>query len=123
MVLLPRVKHAGRWFDMADFKSIKDSFEDSNRYRYSYNPQDQTYTQLSAPSIISPSEDSTGDGVISKVASTVNNPYRYSYNTQDQTYTQMSGPGMKKGGKVKMSSASKRADGIATKGKTKGRIV
>lgn len=29
--------------------------------------------------------------------------------------------GMKKGGKV--SSASKRADGIATKGKTKGRIV
>ena len=31
--------------------------------------------------------------------------------------------GMKKGGKVKMSSASKRADGIATKGKTKGRIV
>jgi hypothetical protein len=31
--------------------------------------------------------------------------------------------GMKKGGKVKMSTASKRADGIATKGKTKGRIV
>jgi len=29
--------------------------------------------------------------------------------------------GMKKGGKV--SSASKRADGIATKGKTKGKIV
>ena len=35
----------------------------------------------------------------------------------------MAGSGMKKGGKVKMSSASKRADGIATKGKTKGRIV
>lgn len=31
------------------------------------------------------------------------------------------GGGMKKGGKV--SSASKRADGIATKGKTKGRMV
>jgi hypothetical protein len=30
--------------------------------------------------------------------------------------------GMKKGGKVK-SSASKRADGIAKKGKTKGRMV
>ena len=30
---------------------------------------------------------------------------------------------MKKGGKVKVSSASKRADGIATKGKTRGRIV
>ena len=30
-------------------------------------------------------------------------------------------PGMKKGGKVK-SSASKRADGIATKGKTRGKI-
>jgi hypothetical protein len=29
----------------------------------------------------------------------------------------------KKGGKVKASSASKRADGIATKGKTKGRII
>jgi hypothetical protein len=32
------------------------------------------------------------------------------------------GPNYKKGGKVK-SSASKRADGIATKGKTKGRII
>jgi hypothetical protein len=31
------------------------------------------------------------------------------------------GTGMKKGGKV--SSASKRADGIAVKGKTRGRIV
>jgi hypothetical protein len=31
--------------------------------------------------------------------------------------------GMKKGGKVKMSSASKRADGCAQRGKTKGRIV
>ena len=30
---------------------------------------------------------------------------------------------MKKGGKVKMSSASKRADGCATKGKTRGRMV
>ena len=31
--------------------------------------------------------------------------------------------GMKKGGKVKVSSASKRADGIAVKGKTRGRLV
>jgi hypothetical protein len=31
--------------------------------------------------------------------------------------------GMKKGGKVKMSSASKRADGVATRGKTRGRMV
>ena len=31
--------------------------------------------------------------------------------------------GMKKGGKVKMSTASKRADGIAQRGKTKGRMV
>jgi hypothetical protein len=30
---------------------------------------------------------------------------------------------MKKGGKVKGSAASKRADGCATKGKTKGRFV
>ena len=36
---------------------------------------------------------------------------------------QAAAQGMKKGGKVKMSSASKRADGIAMKGKTKGRIV
>jgi hypothetical protein len=36
---------------------------------------------------------------------------------------QAAAQGMKKGGKVKMSTASKRADGIATKGKTKGRIV
>jgi hypothetical protein len=32
------------------------------------------------------------------------------------------GMGMKKGGKVK-SSASKRADGIAQRGKTKGKII
>ena len=31
--------------------------------------------------------------------------------------------GMKKGGKVKVSSASKRADGIATKGKTRGKMI
>ena len=31
--------------------------------------------------------------------------------------------GMKKGGKVKVSYASKRADGIAVKGKTRGRMV
>ena len=33
------------------------------------------------------------------------------------------GTGMKKGGKVKVSSASKRADGCAIKGKTKGKMV
>jgi hypothetical protein len=33
------------------------------------------------------------------------------------------GMGMKKGGAVKASSASKRADGCATKGKTKGKMV
>jgi hypothetical protein len=48
--------------------------------------------------------------------------YRYDYNPDDQTYTQISGPGMKKGGVVK-SSASKRADGCAQRGKTKGRMV
>jgi len=31
--------------------------------------------------------------------------------------------GMKKGGKVKMSSASKRADGCAIRGKTRGMVV
>lgn len=31
--------------------------------------------------------------------------------------------GMKKGGKVKVSSASKRADGIAQRGKTRGKMV
>jgi hypothetical protein len=36
---------------------------------------------------------------------------------------QAAAQGMKKGGKVKMSSASKRADGCAMRGKTKGRIV
>ena len=33
------------------------------------------------------------------------------------------GKGMKKGGKVKASSASKRADGCAMRGKTKGRMI
>lgn len=32
-------------------------------------------------------------------------------------------PAMKKGGSVKASSASRRADGIATKGKTRGRLL
>jgi len=36
---------------------------------------------------------------------------------------QAAAQGMKKGGKVKMSSASKRADGCATRGKTRGRMV
>jgi hypothetical protein len=36
---------------------------------------------------------------------------------------QAAAQGMKKGGKVKMSPASKRADGIATRGKTRGRMV
>ena len=36
---------------------------------------------------------------------------------------QAAAQGMKKGGKVKMSSASKRADGCAMRGKTRGRMV
>ena len=41
--------------------------------------------------------------------------------TQQQAQMEAQGAGMKKGGKV--SSASKRADGCAIKGRTKGRIV
>jgi len=41
--------------------------------------------------------------------------------TQQQAEMEAKGTGMKKGGKV--SSASKRADGIAVKGKTRGRMV
>ena len=41
---------------------------------------------------------------------------KYTYDANSQQYT-----AMKKGGKV--SSASRRADGIATKGKTRGRFV
>ena len=36
---------------------------------------------------------------------------------------QAAAQGMKKGGRVKMSSASKRADGCAVKGKTRGKMV
>jgi len=36
---------------------------------------------------------------------------------------QAAAQGMKKGGKVKMSTASKRADGIAQRGKTKGKML
>ena len=85
------------------FRSIKDSFGGDSSYKYSYNPQDQTYTQLSGPGV---SDDSTGGGLFKRIAEMIKN----------------SG-GMKKGGRVKMSSASKRADGIATKGKTRGKIV
>jgi hypothetical protein len=41
--------------------------------------------------------------------------------TKQQAQTEAQGTGMKKGGKV--SSASKRADGCAIKGKTKGRMI
>ena len=40
---------------------------------------------------------------------------------EEEAAMQAKVPGMKKGGKV--SSASKRADGIATRGKTRGRMV
>jgi hypothetical protein len=43
--------------------------------------------------------------------------------TQQQAEMEAKGTGMKKGGKVKSSSASKRADGCAIKGKTKGKMV
>ena len=49
--------------------------------------------------------------------------YSYDYDPTSQEYTQTGGPGMKKGGKVKMSTASKRADGCVTKGKTKGKMI
>ena len=42
--------------------------------------------------------------------------------SDDEYRRETKGKGMKKGGSVK-SSASKRADGIAKKGKTKGRMV
>jgi hypothetical protein len=45
----------------------------------------------------------------------------YTYDPTTQTYQQVGGRGMKTGGKV--SSASKRADGCAVRGKTKGKIV
>ena len=46
--------------------------------------------------------------------------YKFDYDPNTQTYNQTAGPGMKKGGKV---SASKRGDGIAQRGKTKGRMI
>jgi hypothetical protein len=45
----------------------------------------------------------------------------YTYDPVNQTYQQVGGRGMKAGGKVK--SASSRADGIAQRGKTKGRMI
>jgi hypothetical protein len=85
------------------FRPIKDSFGGDSSYKYSYNPQDQTYTQLSGPGI---SDDSTGDGLLKRIAGMIKNSV-----------------GMKKGGRVKMSSASKRADGCAIRGKTRGKTV
>ena len=99
---------------------LMNSLGKSDQYQYSYNPENQSYTQLSGPGT---AEDSLSKRIMSKMIGLSGDRYQYSYNPQDQTYEQLSGPRMKKGGKVKMSSASKRADGIATKGKTKGRIV
>jgi len=107
-------------------KSVLGKDDKDGSYQYSYNPKDQTYTQISSP------ENSDGSpikgimGAVKRMLGKGNNDssgYQYSFNPQDQSYTQIKGPGMKKGGRVKMSSASKRADGIAMRGKTKGRIV
>jgi hypothetical protein len=91
-------------------------------YQYSYDPQNQTYTQISG------SETSAGSPIKRLMGELMgslgkSDQYQYSYNPEDQSYTQTGGPGMKKGGKVKMSTASKRADGVAQRGKTKGRMV
>jgi hypothetical protein len=102
MALLLVAKPVEGWCDMP-FNKIKDMLGGDSSYKYSYNPQDQTYTQLSGPGV---SDDFKFGGLFKKLAGMVKN----------------SG-GMKKGGRVKMSSASKRADGIATKGKTRGKIV
>ena len=115
-----------RWFDMAfsgDSEGLKgmlgklmNSLGKSDQYQYSYNPENQSYTQLSGPGS---SEDSPGNRIMARVLQFADKgDPRYSYNPKDQTYTEL-----KKGGKVKMSSASKRADGCATKGKTRGRMV
>ena len=57
---------------------------------------------------------------------TVNDVYKYGIGMPDDE-TRRIAAGMKRGGKVKaktkMSSASKRADGIAQRGKTRGRMV
>ena len=58
---------------------------------------------------------------MARFASAVRNRnYQYDYDPNTQTYKQTAGPGMKNGGKV---SASRRGDGIAQRGKTKGRMV
>jgi hypothetical protein len=87
------------------FNKIKDMLGGDSSYKYSYNPQDQTYTQLSGPGI---SDDSTGGGLLKRIAGMIKNSGGIS-------------GGMKKGGKVK--SASARADGCAKRGKTRGKMV
>jgi hypothetical protein len=90
MAVPPKVKLVEGWFKMG-FKSIKDMFgSDGGNYQYSYNPENQTYSQLSGPD----------GGLLKRISSMIKNSN-----------------GMKKGGKV--SSASKRADGIAIRGKTR----
>jgi hypothetical protein len=114
------VKLVGRWCDMKGIRDFINKLSGDGRYDYDYDPATQTYTQLSGPGT---AEDSLSKRIMSKMIGLSGDRYQYSYNPQDQTYEQLSGPRMKKGGKVKMSSASKRADGCATKGKTRGRMV
>ena len=107
-------------------KSVLGKDDKDGSYQYSYNPQDQTYTQISSPENSDGSPTKGIMGAIKRMLGKGNNDssgYQYSFNPQDQSYTQTKGPGMKKGGRVKMSSASKRADGVAQRGKTRGRMV
>jgi len=98
------VKLVGRWCDMKGIRDFVNKLSDAGSYQYSYNPEDRTYTQLSGPGT---PDDSLDKRIIAKMVN----------------FAQKGSIEMKKGGKVKMSSASKRADGCATKGKTKGRII
>ena len=105
-----------RWFDMKGIRDFFNKLSSDGGYRYDYDPTTQTYNQLSGPGS---SEDSPGNRIMARILQFADKgDPRYSYNPKDQTYTEL-----KKGGKVKMSSASKRADGCATKGKTRGRMV
>jgi hypothetical protein len=89
---------------MKGIRDFVNKLSDAGSYQYSYNPEDRTYTQLSGPGT---PDDSLDKRIIAKMVN----------------FAQKGSIDMKKGGKVKMSSASKRADGCATKGKTRGRMV
>lgn len=93
-----------------------------NKYAETYKRERELNPQGTASGWVDRKVDALGD-LARKAGKAMGTNKMSSQDDEAQMAARKDVKGYKKGGKVKASSASKRADGIATKGKTKGRII